>query len=101
MPTHRCAYLIAVATYCRAAEVWIATQPFLLFTALYQYAPRLALLLGRRVGAKRVAAFQEGRDMFQATAGLGAILGAGSSSSSNKKKTPPGSSSSSFSPTGS
>eukprot|EP00634_Sargassococcus_sp_CCMP2135_P014183 CAMPEP_0198651424 /NCGR_PEP_ID=MMETSP1467-20131203/5662_1 /TAXON_ID=1462469 /ORGANISM="unid. sp., Strain CCMP2135" /LENGTH=305 /DNA_ID=CAMNT_0044387311 /DNA_START=30 /DNA_END=947 /DNA_ORIENTATION=- len=70
MPTQRCAYLMAAASYFRLSEVWISEHPFLFFTALMQYTPTLGKLLAKKIGYKRVTAFQAGHDIFATTSYL-------------------------------
>jgi len=63
MPTERCAYLMTVAAFHRIGEAWIAGQPFLLFTAISQYAPNLGKILSKTIGFKRVEAFVNGANV--------------------------------------
>lgn len=58
--TARCSHLIAVAIANRLSEVWIARNPVLLFTYLFQYAPSVSLLVGGRLASKRIKAFKAG-----------------------------------------
>ena len=64
MPTKRCAYLMGVAINHKMPEVWISEQPFLLFTAILQYFPRLGVFLAKNIGGKRLDAFEQGKDIY-------------------------------------
>lgn len=61
MTTQRCAQLSVVAIANRLDEVWIALNPVLLFTYIYQYCPVLGMFLGKRLGLKMIKKIREGR----------------------------------------
>jgi len=63
MKTERCAYLMAVGTYNKLAEVWISMQPVLLFVYVSQYFPTVGRFLAKKIGPKRVRTFTQGGDV--------------------------------------
>ena len=76
MPAERCALLMASALYAGIEEAWISPQPILLFVYIAQYMRSAYFSLGRNLGAKRVAAFKEGRSGYGAYTLSAAVAGA-------------------------
>lgn len=84
----RCAELMTTAMYYDLPEVWIAKQPFLLFTYVGQYLPWLYFKLGRGVGKKRVEGFKKGVTGYTSISSWGSIFssGAGKGKEGEQKK---------------
>lgn len=64
MTAERCAALMAAGMWAELPEVWIAPQPILLFTYVAQYVRWLYFRMGPGAGAKRVAAFKNGKSGY-------------------------------------
>nr|XP_022329120.1 dehydrogenase/reductase SDR family member 7-like [Crassostrea virginica] len=60
MSTARCAELCALALANRLDEAWIALNPVLLFTYLFQYFPNLSRWMSKRMGLKMLQKIREG-----------------------------------------
>ena len=72
MPTARCSELIARAIYYNFGEVWIAQQPFLLFTYVLTYMPWIARqAISKLIGPGRVKALETGGEVFDIQTNLG------------------------------
>jgi len=71
MPTERCTELMAKGMYHRVEEIWISHQPFLLFTYVSQYMPRVSRVLAKILGPARVKALKEGTNLYDTNAALG------------------------------
>lgn len=61
METTRCAELSAIAIANKLDEAWIALNPVLFFTYMYQYCPVVARIVGRMMGKKILKKIREGR----------------------------------------
>ena len=64
MTTPRFANVMIRGMYHDFNEMWISTQPFLLFTYMAQYAPWLSRKIGCLVGPARVKAIREDGNPF-------------------------------------
>ncbi|XP_014720126.1 dehydrogenase/reductase SDR family member 7 [Equus asinus] len=62
MATSRCVRLMLVSMANDLKEVWIADQPFLSMTYLWQYMPTWAWWITNKVGKKRIENFKSGVD---------------------------------------
>lgn len=76
MPAERCALLMIAALRAGIEEAWIAPQPILTFVYVAQYLRGAYFGLGRSLGAKRVAAFKEGKTGYAAYSLGAAFAGA-------------------------
>jgi dehydrogenase/reductase SDR family protein 7 len=64
MSAQRCADLMVVAMANCLHEVWISTNPMLLFTYVSQYMPSTAMWWGKRFGRNRVQSLRSGSRKF-------------------------------------
>ncbi len=76
MPAERCALLMTSALHAGIEESWLAPQPILLFVYIAQYLRSVYFSLGRNLGAKRVAAFKDGKSGYGAYTFSAAVTGA-------------------------
>jgi dehydrogenase/reductase SDR family protein 7 len=65
MPTVRCSSLVLKGLWHGLDEMWIAHQPFLLFTYLTQYLPGLSRLYATKIaGPARIRALTQGENIY-------------------------------------
>jgi dehydrogenase/reductase SDR family protein 7 len=72
MPTRRCSELIVKGVYHNLSDMWVVSQPFLIFAYMAQYAPGLFRQLSVQLaGPARVKALASGGDTFDVLIMLG------------------------------
>jgi dehydrogenase/reductase SDR family protein 7B len=74
MPAPRAARAMIAALHSELEETWLAPQPILSFLYVAQYARSVYFALGKRLGKKKVDAFERGEHGYSSVSSVGAIF---------------------------